>query len=87
MALSKEWTDRKTTDKEKADFEKYILNSGQLLDRLSDMINKRIDEINRAEDKDDFSSPAWAMQQASRQGRRRAFNEILKLLDRGAING
>lgn len=82
MPLSKEWTDKKAQG-QKADFEKYILNSGQLLDRLTEMIDRRLESLQSEEDKDDFSSPAWAMQQASRQGRRKALNEIKRLLDRG----
>lgn len=82
MGLSKEWTDHKDP-RDKDDFVRYIQNSSALLDRLATMLRKRIREINSQMDNDDFTSPAWAMQQAFLQGRRKALNEILKLLDRG----
>lgn len=81
MPLAKEWTDKKPPE-QKEDFKKYILNSGALLDRLIEMIDRRITEVDKLTDADDFSSPSWALQMASRQGRRRALNEIRKLLER-----
>lgn len=68
--------------KEKADFIKYVLNSRALLDRMESIIEGFIEELDRRELLEDYSSPSWSQLQADRLGQRKAYARVLKLLMR-----
>lgn len=69
-------------DKEKQkEFEKLLRNSGISLGRLKDIIQDRLDALERAEVKAEiYDSPNWAYKQADTNGTRRAYMNILQLL-------
>lgn len=76
------WSRHIKGTKEKADFIKYVLNSRALLDRMESIIEGFIEELDRRELLEDYSSPSWSQLQADRLGQRKAYARVLKLLMR-----
>ena len=66
---------------EKEDFEKYVRNSSSLLERLADIIDKKIDATERMSmDKDLYKSPSWAYMQADANATVRTLRDIRNLI-------
>lgn len=79
------WTDHLKSDEEKKRFEKQILNSRPVLDRLVEMLRDDIRSKDHAElDTKNYDTPGWAYLQAHRNGYRahEALVENITNLDR-----
>lgn len=79
--FAKIWTDHLPDKDKKMEFEKYVRNCPQLLDRLLDIVSGFEARIDRVELGEDYSSPSWAMVQADRIGQIKAYKQIKQLLD------
>lgn len=82
MALSTDWTKHLKTDKERKDFAALVVNSRTLLGRLLELIDEKLDSIERAEiSQQTYENPAYASWQAHQNGRRAALSDIRRLLE------
>lgn len=82
MALALEWTRHLKTAKERDSFSALVVNSRQLLERLKDIVDDKIDGIERAEiSSETYSNPAYASWQAHQNGRRASLKDIRRLLE------
>ena len=79
MGISRWSSNLKGSDKK--DFESVVQNSSMLLDRLTEILEQRVTELNTTS-KADYESASWAFKQADRNGQVRAFKEILLLTNR-----
>jgi hypothetical protein len=71
---------------EKKKFESKLSSSKEVLNRLTEIVQQKYDEsLTRSEDAGLYERPSWAQFQADQIGLRRAYKEILDLinLDRG----
>jgi hypothetical protein len=78
--INSKWYSHLKGEKDKKDFEGYIKNSVNLLDRLTDIVNQKIIEL-ECPSTEDYSTASWGFKQADRIGQLRAYREILKLTD------
>ena len=70
-------------EEERADFQKYVENSTSLLDRLADIITKKIEAADHERmSKKQFDLPSWAFYQADTNGYIRALREIRAITNR-----
>lgn len=83
MTLSLEWTSHFNSDgpaKEK--FEQAIKASTTMKKRLTEILHKKINEIDSREcSEKDFEDPNWAEKQAFRNGRKTELKRLIQLLD------
>lgn len=70
---------KKLKGKEKEDFETYVRNATQIVERLRDIIREREEEIGKSETSDDYESGSWAYKQAHRNGRKEELNALKTL--------
>lgn len=79
--LPSAWTSHIRTEKEKADFVKGLsaATSTKVWDRLIELVNTRLDHIEKAEQ--DYNNPSWAYRQAHYNGYRQATKDILALIN------
>lgn len=75
--MNVKWSSHIKDSKDKKDFEAYVKNSSSILERLTDLIEKKIEDAEVP--KADYESSAWAYKQADRIGQIRAYKEILSL--------
>jgi hypothetical protein len=73
------WTSHLKDPEKRKDFEQYIRNSTTILERLTEIINNKIDALDCPAYDSDYEDSAWAYKQADRNGQLRAYLEILKL--------
>lgn len=77
------WTSHIKDEEEKVDFKAYIANSTALLDRLTDIINMKIDAAEKARvSEKGYDNATWPFKQADLNGFVRALNEIKTLTQR-----
>ena len=77
------WSAHIQDKEEKADFQKYVENSTALLDRLADIITKKVEAAETARlSKKNFEMPSWAYDQADTNGYIRALKEIRAITNR-----
>ena len=77
------WSAHIQDKEEKADFQKYDENSTALLDRLADIITKKVEAAETARlSKKNFEMPSWAYDQADTNGYIRALKEIRAITNR-----
>ena len=75
--MNTKWSSHLKDAKERKSFEEYVSNCNTILERLTDIVSSRIDELEVP--KPDYDSPSWGFKQADRIGQVRAYKEILKL--------
>lgn len=77
------WTSHIKDAEEQAEFKKYVENSSALLDRLTEILLKKIEaaEVARIA-KNNFVSGSWAFDQADTNGYIRALREIRAITNR-----
>jgi hypothetical protein len=75
------WTSHLKDPEARKDFEQYVRNSTSILERLTDIINTKVDALDCPPFDPDYGDAAWAYKQADRNGQLRAYLEILKLTD------
>jgi hypothetical protein len=80
MRLTSVWTKHLQDPDSIESFEETIIASRTIRDRLSVILQEKIDNLDKSENYDEFDSPAWAYQQAYRNGRRSVLKEIITLL-------
>jgi hypothetical protein len=78
--INSKWFSHFKGEKDRKDFEGYIRNSINLLERLTDIVNQKILEL-ECPSTEDYTTASWAFKQADRIGQLRAYREILKLTD------
>jgi len=76
--LQAKWFPSDLTPEKKLEFESAIRNCRHILDRLTEIIESELKELEK-DSKDEYNSPAWPYLQADKQGGRRALKNILKL--------
>ena len=77
------WTSHIKDEGEKTDFQKYVENSTALLNRLADIITKKIEAAEAVRiGKKNFEMPSWAYDQADTNGYIRALKEIRAITNR-----
>lgn len=82
MALSVEWTKHLKTQEEKDKFASLVVNNRLLLGRLLDLLDEKLDTIERAEsNQETYQNPAYASWQAHQNGRRASLKDIRRLLE------
>lgn len=74
------WTSHLKDPKEIEDFKVYVKNSSALINRLSDILEAKLDAVERPK-KTDYDCPSWAYEQADRNGQVRTLLDILEILD------
>jgi hypothetical protein len=79
MAIQVEWFDGLSKDVDKENFEKSLLSSKIILDRLKEICYNRQDKLNRARLKD-YDSPNWCMKRAHQDGKVDALDDIISLI-------
>lgn len=76
------WTKHIEDTEEKKRFEKYVLGSKRLLNRLKDILQEQEDALNVGEmSPKNYDSPSWAYKQAHSNGYRQCLNVLKKLVD------
>jgi cellobiose-specific phosphotransferase system component IIA len=82
MALQTQWFSHLKDKQEQEQFKQNIRSSKNILDRAHEIVYNIVknEELNSLHD---YDSPSWSHKQAHLNGRREAFQEILKLLDIG----
>lgn len=74
------WTNHLKDPDEKERFRKYLLGSKVILERQTQMVQDKEEELDQLEtDKDQYNCPSWAALQADRNGFRRALRWIKKI--------
>ncbi len=82
MALSVEWTKHLKTEAEKDKFAALVVNNRTLLGRLLEILDEKIETIERAEEaKETYQNPAYASWQAHQNGRRASLKDVRRLLE------
>lgn len=77
-----DWTKHLQSKQEKEDFERSVLGSRRVLERLKALIEERETALDRSElDPKSFENPSWAYLQAFKNGSRSAYNTIKRLID------
>jgi hypothetical protein len=79
VALSSKWYTGRETREEKEKLEQTIRNSSFILDKVADLIEKQLDELNRTKVAD-YDKPSWPFFQADRNGQKRALTTLLETL-------
>ena len=79
--MNVKWTSHTKDAQQRKDFEAYVKNSSSVLERLTDIINIKVDALDCPAFDPDYEDAAWAYKQADRNGQLRAYLEILKLTD------
>lgn len=75
------WTDNLPEPRDKSDFEKQIMGSKSVLDRLNEILQSEVAALDRSEvNMKTFDTPNWAYIQAFKNGYRAAFNLIQMLI-------
>ena len=76
------WTQHIEDPKEKVEFEKSIIGSKRVLNRIKDITNDLEKDLNWGEvSPKNYDSPSWAYKQAHSNGYRQCLNVIKKLVD------
>ena len=76
------WTKHLEDIEEKQKFEKYVLGSKRLLNRLKDILQEQEDALDIGEiSPKNYDSPSWAYKQAHSNGYRQCLNVLKKLVD------
>ena len=76
------WTKHLEDSEEKLKFEKTVLGSGRVLDRLKDILQEQEDALNIGEvSPKNYDTPSWAYKQAHSNGYRQCLNVLKKLVD------
>ena len=73
------WSSHKKNEKEQKEFESLVRNSTQVLGRMNDLIQEKIDTLNKEKIDDGFENPNWALKQANLLGQIKACLELQKL--------
>lgn len=82
MALSVEWTKHLKTQEEKDKFASLVVNNRLLLSRLLEIIDDKLDAIERTEcNQETYQNPAYASWQAHANGRRASLKDVRRLLE------
>lgn len=77
-----EWTKHLKDPESKSKFEKTIIASVEVLDRLKEVIKEKEDALDRSETNISvYDTPSWAERQAHKNGNREAFAFLKKLVD------
>jgi len=81
------WTSHIKDEEEKEEFKKYVENSAAILDRLTDIIEKKIKaaEALRISEKN-YQFPAWPYKMADCNGYTRALEELKSITNRKENN-
>jgi hypothetical protein len=75
------WSSHLKDPEKRKEFEAYVRNSSDILERLTSIINSKVDSLDCPSFEQDYEDTAWAYKQADRNGQLRAYLEILKLTD------
>lgn len=82
MSLAVEWTKNLKTQDEKDKFTSLVVNNRILLGRLLEIIDDKIDSLERAEcSQETYQNPAYASWQAHVNGKRASLKDIRRLLE------
>lgn len=75
------WTTHLKDPEEAKRFRQYIHQSKGVLDRLNEIMDKQVEELDEQETTaTQYDSPSWAALQADRNGYRRAIRLVKKLI-------
>ena len=76
------WTKHLEDSNEKVEFEKTIMGSKRVLNRLKDILGEQEAALNIGEvTPKNYDSPSWAYKQAHSNGYRQCLNVLKKLVD------
>jgi hypothetical protein len=79
--LSLEWT-KHLSKEDKEDFEAYIRNSTQIVERLRNILDSyELQTMDSQADEKSYDSPSWEYLQAHRNGKLEMIRRIKKLTD------
>lgn len=75
------WTKHLKTEDEKQAFANQFRNSVDVLERLNELLDEEIDNLDRSElTTKTYDSPSWAFLQAHKNGYRQAIQIVKKLI-------
>lgn len=75
------WTSHLKDPEAAKNFRKHIYNSKGVLERLSQIVDNYVEELDQLEaDTNQYDSPSWAALQADRNGYRRAMRRFKKII-------
>lgn len=76
------WTAHLKTEEEKENFRNKVLSSKEVLDRLKDMIDEDVNQLDRSEmDQRVYSIPSWDYLQSHKNGNRQAYAATRQMVD------
>lgn len=76
------WTSHLKTPEEKQQFTNDILSAKSVLERLADMIDEDVDQLDKSEiDQRVYSIPNWSHLQAHKNGNRQSYAAIRQMID------
>jgi hypothetical protein len=82
MSLAVDWTKHLKTQQEKDKFSSLVVNNRILLGRLLEVIDEKLDVLERAEsNQETYQNPAYASWQAHVNGKRASLKEVRRLLE------
>lgn len=73
------WTQHLKTDDDKKRFENSVIGCRYVLERLRDIIDEEIKDIEKTEE--DFNNPSWAYKEAYSIGAKRKLRDLRKLIN------
>lgn len=77
-----DWTRNLTSDEHKQSFERQLIGSREVLDRLAELIDERQESMDVSErGLKQFENPNWAYRQAFNNGLRSAFTIVKTLIE------
>jgi hypothetical protein len=80
--LNLEWTKHLKTDKERKEFEDLLTRNTMIFGRLREIYNNKIKQLDTKDfSEKDFEEANWSDKQANRIGQRKAYHEMLDLID------
>lgn len=76
------WTEHLQDPEKKQEFEKYVSHSKELLERLTNIVNKKLASLDNSETSlEAYDKPNWQYRQAHKNGYRSCAKQILELVD------
>jgi hypothetical protein len=82
VSIAVDWTKNLKTDDEKKKFTSLVVNNRILLGRLLEILDDKLDVIERAEcNQETYQNPAYASWQAHQNGKRASLKDIHRLLE------
>jgi acetyl-CoA carboxylase alpha subunit len=76
------WTSHLKTEQEKENFKNEVLSAKSVLERLTQMIDEDVNQLEKSEnDQRVYSIPNWSHLQAHKNGNRQSYATIRQMID------